>query len=161
MKCISHKTFSAPKRPRKKQIPFRDGSYNIGRRNYLGDRRLMVECHLTEPMTEAEFREVIYVLSKEIRLFFWDEPDKYYLAELFEEVDVDVFPKQVRREFTLPFLAAPFAIGERKTVRFQRPGIVNIDYEGTALTPTFIVLRNDTDFDVVNPTIIATERSTG
>lgn len=157
MKIISYDTFSAPKRPRRKQLPFQHGTRKLSGQSYFSDKTIEVDCHLTRHLPKAELREIIAILVRPMRLFFWDEPDKYYIAELFAEVDVDVFPSEVRREFTLPFIAEPFAYGEQNRVRLHR-GINYIDYTGTAEAPTLIVLRNVNNHNIVNPTVTSIER---
>ena len=158
MKCISYDPFAAPKRSRKRQIPFTHGSHEVGNQNFFSDKTLDVECHLTELMSKAEYREVISVLSRRLRLYFWDEPEKYYEGELFDEISIDVFPKEVRREFTLSFQVRPFAFGEQNRVRLQR-GVNPITYTGTAEAPTLIIIRNTNNHNLVNPVVTAVNRS--
>jgi phage-related protein len=100
-------------------------------------------------LSKAEFREIIAVLSRRIRIFLWDEPDKHYIGELFEETDVTVFPKEVNREFTLNFVCQPFAFGEQQVVHLTR-GVNNVTYTGTAETPTLLVIRNPNSFAIAN-----------
>lgn len=146
-----------PKRARKITIPGRSGSYDFGAKNW-DERTLRLTCQLTRQMTKAEFREVVYALSRKERLRLWNEPDKYYIAELYDPSEVQDYYQETGREFELNFIAEPFAYGATVTVPIQN-GRNTVDYKGTAETPCVIVLRNMSSQNVVNITITATKRS--
>ena len=78
---IAYDYLLPPKRARKITIPGRSGSYDFGAKNWE-ERTLRMTCTLTRQVTKAEFREIIYALSKKARLRLWNEPDKYYIADL-------------------------------------------------------------------------------
>lgn len=146
-----------PKRARKITIPGRSGSYDFGAKSW-DERTLRLTCTLTRTMSKAEFREIIYALSKKARLRLWNEPDKYYIAELYDPAEVQDFYMEAWREFELNFIAEPFAYGKIVTVPIH-DGRNTIEYLGTAETPCLIVLRNTSAHNVVNVTITATKRS--
>ena len=51
----------------------------------------------------------------------------YYRGELFDSVDVDVFPREVGRDFTLPFICETFAYGPCENISVKK-GINEITY---------------------------------
>lgn len=146
-----------PKRARKITIPGRSGSYDFGAKDW-DERTLRLTCMLTRTMSKAEFREIIYALSKKSRLRLWNEPDKYYVAELYDPAEVQDFYMEAAREFELSFIAEPFAYGSTVTAPIK-DGRNTVEYKGTAETPCLIVLRNTSTENVVNVTITATKRS--
>jgi len=157
LKVISHDVFSPPKRETRKKIPFRSGSYISGYDRYYDDRTLRMECQLTRQLSKSEFREIVYVLSLRNSIFIWDEPEKYYRAELYESVDVDVFPKESGRNFTLPFICDPFAYGPQQIIPIT-DGNNPIEYKGTAESPTLIIIRNPNPYPVSRITLTAVQR---
>lgn len=154
---IAHDTFLPPKRERKISIPGRSGSYDYGAKNWE-ERTLRIECMLTRQITKAEFREIIYLLSKKNRLRLWNEPDKYYMAELYDSADVQDYYLESMREFELTFVCEPFAYGSILTVPLSS-GRNRVSYGGTAETPTVIVLKNTSESEATNVTITAIKRS--
>ena len=138
-------------------IPGRSGSYDFGAKNWE-ERTLRMTCTLTRQVTKAEFREIIYALSKKARLRLWNEPDKYYIAELYDPAEVQDYYLETGREFELNFIAEPFAYGPTITTPLEN-GRNKIAYQGTAETPCMIVLRNVSSSNVQNITITATKRS--
>lgn len=154
---IAYDYLLPPKRARKITIPGRSGSYDFGAKNWE-ERTLRITCTLTRQVTKAEFREIIYALSKKARLRLWNEPDKYYIAELYDPTEVQDYYLETGREFELNFIAEPFAYGPTITTPLEN-GRNKIAYQGTAETPCMIVLRNVSSSNVQNITITATKRS--
>lgn len=154
---IAYDYLLPPKRERKLTIPGRSGKYDFGAKNW-DERTLRIECQLQREMSKAEFREVIYALSKKARLTLWNEPDKYYIAELYDPSEVQDYFMETARSFELSFIAEPFAYGQTVTAPIHTGRNV-VDYRGTAETPCMIVLQNLSSTDVVNVTITATKRS--
>lgn len=154
---IGHDTFLPPKRSRKINIPGRSGAYDYGAKNW-DERTVRLECVLMRQMKKEEFREIVYLLSKKGRLRLWNEPEKYYIAELYDSPDVDDFYLEEMREFELSFVCEPFAYGENVTAALT-DGRNRIAYKGTAETPAVIVLRNASDDEIANVTITAIKRS--
>ena len=68
--------------------------YDYGAKNYE-ERLITIICILTKKLTRAETREIAYWLSRKGRLTLWDEPDKYYIAEIYDSVDIETMPKEV------------------------------------------------------------------
>lgn len=154
---IATDSFLPPKRERKISIPGRSGSYDYGAKSW-DERTLRVECRLMNQISKAEFREIVYILSKKNRLRLWNEPDKYYMAELYDSADVLDYYLESMREFELAFVCEPFAYGENVTTSITE-GRNRIAYKGTAETPAVIVLRNASDDEIANVTITAIKRS--
>ena len=154
---IGHDTFLPPKRSRKISIPGRSGAYDYGAKNW-DERTVRLECVLMRQMKKEEFREIVYLLSKKGRLRLWNEPEKYYMAELYDSPNVDDFYLEEMREFELAFVCEPFAYGENVTTAIA-DGRNRIAYKGTAETPAVIVLRNASDDEIANVTITAIKRS--
>lgn len=154
--CESYDTLFPPKRERKIEIPGRNGMYDFGSKTY-GERTIPVECKLIDQITKAQLREVAYKLSGKKKLRFFDEPDKFYIAELFDPTEIDNIADRLWLEFTLTFIAEPFAYTDVITKPLVS-GINRITYGGTEKTPTLIQLKNENSFAVSNVTITATRR---
>jgi phage-related protein len=161
IKCIAHDVFSPPKRDRKQKIPFTSGSYDFGKK-YHDEKIVTLECDTGHggfpPLDKAGMREVIYELSKRDALILWDEPDKYYMGELFDSPPMNVSPKYVKQRFTLRFVCEPYAYGDDTAIpitgRFMR-----VSYAGTAETPTLIVLQNSSATTVSTVSITLIKRT--
>ena len=145
-----------PKRSRKLAIPGRSGSFDFGAKNWE-ERTLRINCMLTRKMSKAEFRQIAYHLSKKAQLRLWNEPDKYYIAELYESPEVQDYYMEAAREFELVFTCEPFAYGASIATPIQNGRNV-IGYNGTAETPCMIVLKNTSQSNIVNITITAIKR---
>lgn len=156
IKVIATDTLMPPKRARKIVIPGRSGSYDFGANAY-DERTLRMRCILERQISKAELREIVYHLAKKDRLTLWNEPDKYYIAELYNEAEVLDFPLEMFREFTLDFICDPFAYRTAVTLPLKA-GMNPIAYRGTAETPCVIVLRNDGETDIQNITLTAIRR---
>lgn len=154
---IATDSFLPPKRERKISIPGRSGSYDYGAKSW-DERTLRVECRLMNQITKAEFREIIYLLSNKNRLRLWNEPDKYYMAELYDSADVLDYYLESMRDFELTFVCEPFAYGSILTVPLAS-GRNRVSYGGTAETPAVIVLKNTSETEATNVTITAIKRS--
>lgn len=157
LRVIAYDSVLPPKRARKLSIPGRSGMYDFGAKSWE-ERTLRIDCQLERTMTKAEFREVVYALSKKARLTLWNEPDKYYIAELYDPAEVQDYYLECGRTFELNFIAEPFAYGRTVTAPIQN-GRNTVNYDGTAETPCVIVLQNTSASDVINVTITATKRS--
>lgn len=157
--CEAYDTLLPPKRSRKIEIPGRDGLYDFGSETY-GERTIVLKCKLIEQITKAQLREVAYKLSDKKKLILWDEPDKYYVAELFDPTEIDNIADRLWLEFDLTFTCEPFAYTETKDFSLG-VGPNGIDYEGTAKTPTLITLHNANAYEVSNIIITAIKRKKG
>lgn len=157
LKVIHHNMLNPERRARTNQIPFRDGSYDYGD-EYYNDRPLEVYCHLTRYMTENELDEVRYQLNRRINIYFWDREDKYYSVKLYSLVPIINAQQHIMREFTLTFMCVPpFAIGKRVVTPLSL-GHNEIDYKGTARTPTLIIIQNTGTQTIRGLTLTAARR---
>jgi len=141
IKTIAYDVFAPPKRGRKLHIPHTSGMYDYGSA-YYDERVLSIECHLVRQLTKAEFRRIVYELSKKRQIRLYNEPEKYYAGELYESPEVDVWAREVRREFTLNFICEPFAYKDMTTASITS-GANPFVYEGTAPAPALIVIKNN------------------
>lgn len=157
IQVIATDTFLPPKRARKISIPGRSGAYDYGS-NTWDERVLRIECRLLRQMSKAEFREVVYYLSKKQRLTLWNEPDKYYMAELYDPAEViDYFGEEVR-DFELEFICEPFAYGQTYTAPIRKGRNV-ISYRGTADAPCVVILQNASEAAAANIKLTVIRRS--
>lgn len=156
IKVVANDSFLPQKRERKIAIPGVSGMYDYGVKNYE-ERLITITCVLTKKLTRAETREIAYWLSRKGRLILWDEQDKYYIAEIYDSVDLETMPKETMREFELHFTAEPFAY---KDVGYTEitDTVTRIAYKGTAETPCLLVLKNETNQPIKIATITATKR---
>lgn len=164
--CSSSDFLLPEKRMRKQFVPFRDGNYDYGAEFY-NDRTLRIRCvwisNTFNQMTRSDIREVAYWLSKKGRIELANEPDKWYMGELYDPTELIAhYTNAVDRgttdgEFELNFVCEPFAykdIGD-KTIQ---TGINPINYEGTAQTSCTIILKNNNNFAVNNVQIVVSRR---
>lgn len=93
------------------------------------------------PDIREKAREIAYLLSGKKKLIFTDEPEKYYRGILLDETELDVLGST--GEATLTFLCEPFA---ESVTKHRKPLNIghnrDLNYQGTAETPTRIILRN-------------------
>lgn len=158
IKCIHYHMLMPERRPRKEQIPFRDGSYDY-RDEYYNDRPLSVHCVLTRQITEDELDEIRYQLSRQNNIYFWDRPTKYYTCKIFESIPIISYQQFVMREFDLIFSCnPPFAIGESTTMSLT-DGNNLISFPGTARTPTIITINNPNAYPITGITITVARRN--
>lgn len=157
--CEIYDTLLPPKRQRKLEIPGKSGMFDFGSETY-DERTIECECKLINSISKAELREIAYKLSGKNKLYFWDEPDKYYIAELFDPTDIINIADRLWLEFTLTFTCEPFAYTETKDSSLI-VGENKVNYLGTERTPTIISLRNNNDFEVSTVKIILSRRKKG
>lgn len=156
IKCIAHDYLLPPKRAAKLTIPSRNGSYSFNNKLY-NERELILTCVLIRQISKAELREIAYLLSEKKALRIWNEPNKYYMAEIYNPPDVVDYPKESMREFELSFVCEPFAYSETISKKMTR-GLNKLAYKGTAETPTKIIIKNTGSAAIKNITITATKR---
>ena len=131
-------------RPRKVTIPFRHGSYDYGAK-YYDERTLTLNCvtirNHSESQARSFAREIAAALAKKDKIRLWNEPDRYYVGRVENEVTLTQH-RDVGIVFTLEFTCDPFAYGE--TVIEPFTGLrYNAHYEGMVPTPTKIVITNN------------------
>lgn len=156
IRVIATDVLLPPKKENKIDIPGKHGRYSS--KNTVYDERIVrVLCVLEKQITKADLREIAYGLSSRRRLYLWNEPDKYYNAEIYDSSEITDFPKEVMREFTLTFICDPFAYGKFKKEQLET-GKNKINYDGTINSETKITLVNNGSTDISNIQIIATQR---
>ena len=134
-------------RERKVEVPNRHGSYDFGAK-YYNERELTLKCIAAEPERvgfsmaniRQYVREITYVLSKKAEIRLWNESEKYYVGRLYDATDL-IQLRDLADEFELHFICEPFAYGETMTKPFYNRQYIP-DYQGTAPTSTYIVIRN-------------------
>lgn len=142
-------------RSRKVTIPMRSGSYDYGAK-YYDERPIGITCVTVKAGTRDDAREMAYILSKKAQIRFWNEPDKYYIGRVYQAPGLEVL-RNVGNRFSLVFICEPFAYGETTTE--QMPSRVYLpEYNGTAPTPTYIVIENVGATNAVNIQIVQTNR---
>ncbi len=157
IRVVKYDVLTPAKRARKTQIPMRNGMYDFGAQCWE-ERTVRIECVLEQKISRAQLREVAGALSKKSRLRLWDEPDKFYIGELYDPAEIIDYFDEAMREFSLSFICEPFALGRTVTVPIHS-GVNPIGYRGTAETPCVIVLRNLSRANVQTVTITAIKRS--
>lgn len=149
------------KRERKIEIPHRDGAYDCDTRRddeTYKERPLIIHCSSVHLFTRADVRELTYVLSRKGKIVLWNEPDKYYIGSIYNP---DYIERVVRhmKKFDITFTCEPFAYGKQVTVNWEETNY-KPQYNGTARTPTYIALRNNSaNAKAVGVTIRIRERS--
>ena len=142
-------------RSRKVTVPLRHGTYDYGAR-YYDERAIRIECVTSKILSRADAREIAYTLSKKSEIYFWTEPDKYYVGRVYQAPTLEQL-RNVGNRFTLTFVCEPFAYGETKTEAFENSRY-SPNYNGTAPTPTYIVITNTGSRNVSNIRIIQTDK---
>ena len=129
-------------RERKIILPERSGAYDYGAR-YYDERILTLNCVTTRVMERAGVREIAYLLSRRGQIRIWNEPDKFYLGQLYDASPLEQLRRMGNR-FPLTFVCEPFAHGETVQEDFgMRLDLSGASaYHGTAATPTRIEIRN-------------------
>lgn len=151
--------FTPPKRLRRINIPGKSGSYDYGSKDY-DDIGISLNCYCKIEYDRASFREVTYWLSRKARLYIWDDPDKYYVAELQDADQLDWKNLSHMNPFQLNFICEPFAYKDVPAVAVEH-GINGISYQGTHEAPFVLRLENISGTEISNIVIttISEERS--
>lgn len=157
IRVVKYDTLTPAKRSRKVSIPRRSGMYDFGA-DCWEERTVRIECVLERRISRAELRAIAGALSQKSRLRLWDEPNKYYIGEIYDPAEITDYYDEAMREFTLSFVCEPFAYGRTVTLPISS-GENAVQYHGTADTPCMIVLRNVSTNDIANLTITAVKRS--
>lgn len=157
VRAVKYDVLTPAKRPRKVQIPMRSGMYDFGAQNWE-ERTVRIECTLERKISRGGLREIAGALSRKSQLRLWDEPDKYYLGELYDPAEILDYCDEAMRDFTLSFICEPFAFGPVTTAPLTM-GANPMAYRGTAPAPCLIVLRNLSQTSASTVTITAVKRS--
>lgn len=141
-------------------IPHRSGTREIPSDVY-DKRKISVEIAAVFEETFEEFRikirELAYWLSGTGELSFDDEPDKKYTASLYDAIPLQQILLQPKAVVEITFDCQPFAFSDVISLPIKM-GKNEIDYKGTAKTPTKIILRNTSDSSAENISITVTKR---
>ncbi len=106
---------------------------------------IQVDCMVEAadlPQLRTRAREIAAWLSRTGRLYFSDEPDKYYIGRIYSPI---VFEQLFKYgQWTVEFKVKPFAFGKAVNVPAigKAPLTISVIYGGTAPTPARLVLRN-------------------
>lgn len=153
IRCVSHDPLLPKLRERTIALPGHDGAHDFGARRY-DTRTIKLDCDSMRSLSREELREVAYLLTRKGRLVLWDEPDKYYVGQIYKETQLK-YLGIAGHEFPLTFSCEPFAYG--KVVSDTMP--VQFAYAGTAETPTRIQITNTGTQPIIGLTIRIRERS--
>lgn len=140
-------------RQRKVTVPDRSGAYDYGAR-YYDERALELSCLSLNNLTRDEMRELAYDLSGKKQLIIYREPEKYYLAQMYDPAQIS-YAGRVGSRYTLAFSCEPFAFGQQVTEAFSNSG--DFSYQGTAETPVRITITNPNDYPLRGITITMRE----
>lgn len=157
IKCIAYDVLFPTKRNTSFIIPQRDGSYEPTEERYYDDRTIRVDCTLTRKISKFDLRQIAYQLSLKSRLQFWNEPEVHYYAEIFDAAEVLDWPAESGRDFSLTFVAEPFAYSEYKRYPLIK-GINKIPYAGTRRAPGVFTLENTGADDIRTVTFTVIKR---
>ena len=152
--------FNPPKRQGRKKIDFRHGTYDF-ENNMYNNRILNLHCFWKDPKKRHDIREITLWLSRKGQLVLDIEPDKHYVASLYDDAELKAFyyrgfneSKTPIGSFNLSFFCDPFAYSDQ-TILGIGTGYTDINYHGTASAPTLIILRNTNNVPVRNITVTA------
>ena len=159
--ATSYDFFNPPKRENRKEIDFRHGSYVYDHEIY-SDRHLQLNCFWLKQKTRKEIREITLWLSRRGQLVLDIDSGVHYIASLYESTDLEAIWQRgqilnnvaLYGRFALKFRCFPFAISPQTTIPLSH-GANDIDYQGTAGTPTNIIIRNTGTTPIHGVTITA------
>ena len=134
-------------RERKVTIPLRSGAYDYGA-HYYDERAIQIECVTTRILSREQTRVMAYTLSKKTSIRFWTEPDKYYTGRVYQAPNLEQL-RNIGFRFPLIFICDPFAVGQTVEESFVN-NRYDPDYQGTAPSPTYIVIENTGSSNAVN-----------
>ena len=141
-------------RERKVEIPARSGKYDFGAEFY-DERQIILKCASMTLLERSQIRELSYTLSRKNHIVLCDEPELYYVGQIYEEPEI-VPIRFNGNEFVLKFTCEPFAYGE--TIQEDFSGVLTPEYHGTARTPTRIEIENTGSVPAVGIQITLVER---
>lgn len=141
IKMVAHNGLLPPLRPRKITIPSRSGKYDYIAK-YHDERSLELECDITRYLSNAEFDNLKYILSRKGKIVLFDMPDRYFLGQIYDPDVVFEYFMQEIREVSMNFVCEPYAYATEPTIVFSDKQNMPIKYEGTRETPTRFTIRN-------------------
>ena len=134
IRIVSYDVLLPQKRARKRVIPRRHGQYDHGAFCWE-ERTVRVECVLERRIPRAVLREIAAQMAVKGELRFWNEPDKFYVAELYDPSEVTDYFDECMREFTLHFVCEPFAYSKEYVLTGESIAFLN---DGTVESPCVI-----------------------
>ncbi|MDO5716373.1 MAG: phage tail family protein [Tissierellia bacterium] len=149
IRVIATDVLMPPKRSKDIRIPKKDGTFYGEDDRYYDVRDISIRCVLEKKISRADVREIAYWLSGRGELILWDEPDKHYKAEIWSSASIDTMPREIMREWTITFVADPFAYSEPKQQSLQT-GSNNINYKGTRWAYPIIIVKNNGNTPIQN-----------
>lgn len=156
IQMLVYDLFMAELRQRKVIVPGRSGAYDYGA-NRHEERPLRMTIAVEGEITDAQFDSLKYTLSRKGRIVLWDKPDRYFVGQLYDPVEVIDYFRHAKREFEITFLCEPYAYALEPTILLANRPIMPIAYEGTRETPTRITIRNNGSTPLRGITITARE----
>lgn len=138
VRIVAYDVLLPQKRARKRVIPGRHGQYDYGALRWE-ERPLRIECVLERRIERAELREIAAALSVKSELRLWNEPDKFYVAELYDPSELTDYFDECMREFTLQFVCEPFAYSKEYALQ-STSGVMSLRNDGTVESPCVIEL---------------------
>ena len=155
-----HGVLKPPLRERKVVIPSRSGAYDFGANAY-DELSLQVECDSIRQLSKTDLRELSLLMSRKGRIVFWDEPDKYYFGRIYDAAEIERVGG-IGTYIPFTFICDPFAYGLNTTENFfwlmnSQSYEIEMNYGGTAPTPTKIIITNDGN-TAINAVQIAIKR---
>jgi len=145
-----------PLRSRQLEIPGRHGAYDFGENKYE-NRIINLNCFL-KAKTLQELRQKSRIVAAWLKdkgqLMFDDEPDKYYMARIYNQVGIEQ-SAGFNGEFQIDFECEPFAYSETNTMEVTRTDDTSffIFNNGTVDTPAEYTITNTGASTVTNITI--------
>ena len=138
IRIIAHDVLLPQKRARKRQIPRRHGLYDHGAFCWE-ERTVRIDCVLERQLSRAELRGIAADLAVKSELTLWSEPDRFYVAELYEPSEMIDYYDEGMREFTLTFVCEPFAYSKEYALQ-SASGSLSLRNDGTVESPCVIEL---------------------
>lgn len=142
-------------RQRTVTIPLRNGEYEYNPVAYEC-RDLTLKCIRMSDISRSDQSELAYALSTRRTITLYDNPDRYYIGRIYKEPELSPI-RNGGLQVTLEFKCDPFMYGRSVTepfsLRTYKP-----QYQGTAPTPTTIIIENTGTSSAVNIVITQTIR---
>lgn len=126
-------------RSRKVNVPLRHGDYDYGAK-YYDERVLSLKCLRMSDISRHDQSLLAYDLAQKNEIRLYDDPEKYYVGRIYTEPELSPIRNgglQVNLEFT----CEPFRYRNTLTSFFVNNKYTP-EYDGTASTPTYIVITN-------------------
>lgn len=143
-------------RENKLVIPHRSGAIDFGAQ-YYDERELTVICSTKALLTRQACEELAYLLSQKGSLERWDYTGRTYTGRIYNAGEIVRLAGKAKA-FELTFVCDPHIYGAQVTEQFKNWD--NIEYDGTAQTPTIITIENNNAYALHGITITMREIET-